>query len=140
MVVMKFLSTKDAFRPVTQNGRTISRTAWAKDTKEWPTFMYFAVAALSVVLNVLTIFSYKWGVEKANAANSFATWVIMMAHCFTWSVAAALYRIEKDKNGKSNDLWGWSCSGTADALQREFEGLVNFDQLCTMQVSVMMIA
>jgi hypothetical protein len=31
--------------------------------------MYFSVAAVSVLLNFATVFSYKFGVEKANVAS-----------------------------------------------------------------------
>jgi hypothetical protein len=32
------------------------------------------------------------------------------------------------KNG--HDLWGWACSDTADEIQQNFEGVVDFDMVC----------
>ena len=139
MTLVKFLQTQNTYRDVTNaQGKTVNRTAWAKSTKAWPTWMYFAVAVGSVVLNFITVFSYKFGVEKANKVSyitSIFTWVIMLGNLVVWSIAAALYRTEKDKNGKSNDLWGWTCSAAARAIQKEFAHEVNFDMYCTVQVS-----
>jgi len=138
MTVVKYLSTKDTFRTIVQNGQTIERTAWAKNTRAWPTWMYFAIAALSALLNFGTVFSYKFGVETANAANyvtSAFTWIVMLGNFVVWSVAAGMYKSERDKDGKSNDLWGWTCSAGARAIQKEFAGEVNFDKFCNVQVS-----
>jgi hypothetical protein len=114
MTVVKFLHTQNIYRTVTHaDGTTVSRTAWAKDSKLWPTWFYFGVAATSVVLNFSTIFSYFFGVSKANTASyitSVFTWVIMLGNLVVWVVAAGVYRNEKDKGGHSNDLWGWTCS------------------------------
>ena len=138
MTLIKFLSTQNTYRSVTQaNGNTIERTAWAKDTRAWPTWMYFAVAAVSVLLNFGTVFSYKFGVGKANVASyvtSSFSWVIIIGNLVVWSVAAGMYRGEKDKNGKSNDLWGWTCSAAARAIQKEFAQEVDFDRFCNVQV------
>jgi hypothetical protein len=137
MTLIKFTRTKNTYRPVTQpNGHTVTRTAWAKDTRAWPTWMYFSVAAISVLLNFLTIFSYRFGVDKANVASyvtSTFSWVVMLGNLIVWSVAAGMYRAEKDKGGKSNDLWGWTCSPAARAIQREFVGEVDFNRFCDVQ-------
>jgi hypothetical protein len=144
MTLVKFISTKDTYRTVVQaNGHTIQRTAWAKDTRAWPTWMYFAVAAVSVILNFGTVFSYKFGVDKANVASyvtSMFSWVIMLGNLIVWSVAAGMYRGEKDKNGKSNDLWGWTCSAAARAIQKEFADDVDFDRFCNVQVCCVHLA
>jgi hypothetical protein len=98
--------------------------------------VYFGVAAVSTLLNFITIFSYKYGVEKANTANYFTqafSWVIMLGNLIVWSVAAGMYRSEMDKGGKSNDLWGWTCSAAAQAIQKEFAHEVDFDQYCNVQ-------
>jgi hypothetical protein len=137
MTLIKYLSTKNTFRPVVRDGRTTIRTAWAKDTRAWPTYVYFGVAAISVILNFLTIFSYKFGVEAANFASyvtSWFSWTIMIGNLVVWTVAAAMYRKEKDKDGKSNDLWGWTCSAGARRIQKEFVGELDFDQYCNVQV------
>ncbi|KAF2130059.1 hypothetical protein P153DRAFT_366534 [Dothidotthia symphoricarpi CBS 119687] len=137
MTLIKFLRTQNVYRTVTTApGSTITRTAWAKDTKAWPTYMYFAVALVSAVLNFVTIFSYKTGVGKANTASLVASgfnWGVMIGNLAVWCVAATLYRTEKDKGGKHNDLWGWTCSAPARAIQREFANEVDFNRYCSVQ-------
>jgi hypothetical protein len=85
------------------------------------------------------MFAYKFGVEKANKAATVATtftWVVMLGNLIVWCVAASLYRTEKDKDGKSNDLWGWTCSPLAREIQKEFAVEVDFDKFCNVQVSL----
>jgi hypothetical protein len=134
MTLSKFLSTKDTYRTVTlPSGQSIRRTAWAKDTRAWPTWMYFGVATTSVLLNFCTVFSYRFGVDKANAASyvtSTFSWVVMLGNLIVWSVAAGMYRCEK----KTNDLWGWTCSAGARAIQKEFAEDVDYDRFCNVQV------
>jgi hypothetical protein len=103
--------------------------------------MYFLIAGISVLLNVVIMFAYKLGVEKANKAATVATtftWVVMLGNLIVWCVAASLYRTEKDKGGKSNDLWGWTCSPLAREIQKEFAVEVDFDKFCNVQVSLRM--
>lgn len=50
-----------------------------------------------------------------------------------WAVAAGMYRAEKDKGGKSDDLWGWTCSPAASSIQKEFADEVDFDRYCNVQ-------
>jgi hypothetical protein len=100
--------------------------------------MYFSVAALSVLLNFCTLFSYRFGIEKANTVSyvtSTFSWIVMLGNFVVWSVAAGMYRREKDWAGKSNDLWGWTCSTGARAIQKEFDGEIDFDRFCNVQVS-----
>jgi hypothetical protein len=138
MTLTKYASTKNNYRTVTQaNGHVVNRTAWATNSRPWPTWMYFSVAATSVILNFGTIFAYKFGVEQANVANRVGTafsWIVMLGNLVVWSVAASMYRTEKDKDGKSDDLWGWTCSPAARAIQKEFAGEVDFDKFCNVQV------
>ena len=139
LTLHKFLSTQHIFRDVVAaDGTTHTRTAWAKDSKVWPTWMYFLVAGVSVLLNFCIIFAYRFGVEKANKAATVATafaWATMLGHLAVWCVAAALYRTEKDKGGKHNDLWGWTCSPAARLIQKEFAAEIDFDRFCKVQVS-----
>ncbi|KAI4627325.1 uncharacterized protein J4E87_003888 [Alternaria ethzedia] len=105
LTLHKFLSTRSIHRVVRlPSGENILRTPWAKNTRAWPTYMYFGVAAVSVLLNFATIFSYKCGIEQANVAAVVTT--------------ATVYRTEKDKNGKSDDLWGWTCSSECELYAR----------------------
>jgi hypothetical protein len=137
MTLVKFQRTKNTWRTITlANGDIITRTAWAKDTRAWPTLAYFAVAAISTLLNFITIFSYKYGVEKANTANYITqtfSWFVMLGNLIVWSVAAGMYRREMDKGGRNNDLWGWTCSAAARAIQKDFAHEVDFDKFCNVQ-------
>ncbi|KAI4655668.1 hypothetical protein J4E93_000383 [Alternaria ventricosa] len=137
LTLHKFLSTRSIHRVVRlPNGENILRTPWAKNTRAWPTYMYFGVAAVSVILNFATIFSYKCGIEQANVAavvTSTFSWVNMLGNFIVWCVAATVYRTEKDKDGKSDDLWGWTCSSGARAIQNEFAGDVDYDSYCNVQ-------
>ncbi|KAH8724566.1 hypothetical protein GQ44DRAFT_708404 [Phaeosphaeriaceae sp. PMI808] len=137
MTLVTFLRTQNTYRPVTlTNGQTVTRTAWAKNTRAWPTWAYFGIALFSLVLNFATVFSYKFGFEQANVASlvtSSFTWIVMIGNLSIWTYAAGMYRREKDKDGKSDDLWGWTCSAPARAIQREFAGEVNFNTQCNVQ-------
>jgi hypothetical protein len=100
--------------------------------------MYLGVAAVSVLLNLVTMLSYKFGVGKANIASfitSIFSWVNILGNFVVWCVAVGIYRAEKDKNGKSNDIWGWTCSAGARAIQKEFVGDIDFARYCNVQVS-----
>ncbi|KAF2705602.1 hypothetical protein K504DRAFT_506007 [Pleomassaria siparia CBS 279.74] len=137
LTLHKYLTTRNVFHMAPSvTGQPVNRTAWAKDSKAWPTYMYFGVALVSLILNFVIIFSYKFGVKYANKAAIIATtsnWIVMAANLIVWSVAASLYRTEKDKGGKSNDLWGWTCSPAAKKIQKEFAGEVDFDRFCNVQ-------
>ncbi|CAN9087560.1 unnamed protein product [Alternaria sp. RS040] len=137
LTLYKFLSTRTIYRTVAlPSGQSVSRTPWAHNTRAWPTYMYFGVAAVSVLLNFTTMFSYKFGIEKANVASvvtSTFSWINLIGNFVVWCVAAGLYRAEKDKNGKSNDLWGWTCSAGARAIQKEFVGDIDFGRYCNVQ-------
>jgi hypothetical protein len=137
MTLAKFLATKDTWRTITlSSGQTVTRTAWAKSTRAWPTWAYFAVAATSTLLNFITIFAYRYGVEKANKANYVTqtfSLVVMLGNLIVWSVAAGMYRHEMGKGGKNDDLWGWTCSAGARAIQKEFKADVDFGKFCNVQ-------
>lgn len=137
MTLVKFLQTQNIYRTIAlPDGSTTYRTAWAHSSRTWPTYSYFGVALLSTVLNFATIFSYKFGVGRANTASYIASvfsWVDMLGNLGVWIAAAVVYRKEKDKHGKSNDLWGWTCSTAAQVIQRDFAEEVNFNTYCNIQ-------
>ena len=137
MTLAKFLQTQNIYRTITHpDGSTTVRTAWAHDSRTWPTYSYFGVALLSTVLNFATVFSYRFGVGTANSASYVASvfsWADMLGNAGVWVAAALVYRKEKDRNGKSNDLWGWTCSAAAQVIQRDFAGEVNFNAYCNIQ-------
>ncbi|KAH0537263.1 hypothetical protein FGG08_005925 [Glutinoglossum americanum] len=126
MSIHKFSSTKNIYI----NGRT----AWAKNTKLWPTVMLFSVAAVTVTFNLIILVAYLRSVKTANRVSTVSSIfgvLVFGGHVVVWVSAAALYRYGKDTNGVHNDLWGWSCSKGADKIQSTFHSVVNFDRLCT---------
>lgn len=137
MTVIKFLSTRTIYRTITApDGTTTTRTAWAHKSRTWPTFSYFGIALVSTLLNFATVLSYAVSVSRANTVSVISTvfsWVVMLGNVLVWAVAAGVYRAEKDKGGKSDDLWGWTCSPAARALQGEFKTEVDFGKYCDVQ-------
>jgi hypothetical protein len=100
--------------------------------------MYFSIAAVSFIINLGTLIAYFHSVKRANLVSTIGTVFnvfIAAANLIVWIVAAAIYKYEKEitTEGKHNDLWGWSCSGAADAIQDAFQDQVNFSKYCTIQ-------
>lgn len=125
-MVIKYQSSKDEIRG--------GRTAWPKQPKLWPTFMLLVGAGFTLLLSLMTLLSYCCAFDKARRSWKL-TVVKYVIHIGAWLVISALYRYEKSTRGVNNDLWGWSCSTEATALQAEFSGVVNFSSLCSVQVS-----
>ena len=125
-ISIKFYGTQDETRG--------GRTAWPKHPKLWPTFMLLIGAGLTLVVSVITLISYCWFLKKAKR-NWKLTVLKYVIHLGAWAIITILYRYEKDANGSKNDLWGWTCSEEADAIQAEFNDVVGFSSLCNIQVS-----
>ena len=107
MTLAKFLMTKNELFNV--NGQ--ERTAWAKDSRAWYTYMYFGVALTSFVFDLAIVVAYCRGTKEANKVAAIATWwstTVQVVHVVVWIVSAAVYRYGKvPVNGKFRDLWGW---------------------------------
>ena len=133
---MLFLSIKyyDT-RQETRGGRT----AWPKHPKLWPTFMLLIGAGITLIVSIMTLISYCWFLKKSK--GSWKLTVLKYAiHLGAWAIITILYRYEKDVHGSDNDLWGWTCSEKAAAIQTEFNDVVGFSSLCNLQVSRKLIA
>ena len=118
----------------TQNETRGGRTAWPKHSKLWPTYMLLIGAGLTLIVSIITLISYCWFLKKAK--RSWKLTVLKYAiHLGAWAIITILYRYEKNANGSNNDLWGWTCSEEADAIQGEFNDVVGFSSLCNLQVS-----
>ena len=139
MTLVKYLATRGIQRVVElDNGTSLLRGPWARNTKAWPTYMYFALALISVVLDGVVLLAYLHNIRTANRAAALATsfaLAIVFGHVVVWVVGVALYRTEKDKNGISNDLWGWACSQGADRIQASFLEDIDFAKYCNVQAS-----
>lgn len=123
--VITFETTKDEFRG--------GRTAWPKQPKTWPMFMLLACAGITLLLSIITLFSYCCAFSKAQRSWKL-TVVKYVIHIGTWVVVSVLYRYERSTHGIPDDIWGWSCSAKAATLQTQFEGVVTFSTLCSVQV------
>ena len=123
--VTTFETTKDNFRD--------GRTAWPEKPKLWPMFMLLGCAGITLLLSIITLVSYCCAFNKAKRSWKL-TVVKYVIHIGVWVVVSALYRYERNTNGVPNDIWGWSCSAKAAALQSQFNGVVKFSTLCSVQV------
>ena len=123
--VITFEKTKDEFRG--------GRTAWPKQPKTWPMFMLLVCAGITLLLSIITLFSYCCAFSKAQRSWKL-TVVKYVIHIGTWVVVSVLYRYERSTHGIPDDIWGWSCSAKAATLQTQFNGVVTFSTLCSVQV------
>jgi hypothetical protein len=107
MTLAKFLMTKNEFFVI--DGQ--ERTAWAKDSLTWYTYMYFGVALTSFIFDLAIVGAYCRGVKKANKVAAVATWwgtTVQVGHVVVWLVGAAVYRYGKEPvDERFRDLWGW---------------------------------
>jgi hypothetical protein len=139
MTLHKYLSTRGIIRAAPDgHGGIIDRSAWALETKSWPTYMYFATALVSVLTHIGVLLGYMCSIRTANRIDSVGTTIQMLemgSQVIIWIVATAIYKYEKQitENGKHNDLWGWTCSGPAQALQETFQDVVPFNSYCNIQ-------
>lgn len=107
MTLAKFLLTKN--QVLTVDGA--QRTAWAKDSRAWYTYVYFGVALTSFAFDLAIVVAYFRGVKRANKVASVAAWwstAVQVGHVLVWVASAAVYRYGKiPVDGKFRDLWGW---------------------------------
>jgi hypothetical protein len=97
--------------------------------------MVLAISALTFILNLATLISYcSSNVKAANKISTMTTYLgyaFMLAHFVAWAAVAGVYRALR--NGQ--DLWGYTCSARADAVQEQVKSFLDFGKLCTMQVN-----
>ncbi|KIW24218.1 uncharacterized protein PV07_09946 [Cladophialophora immunda] len=121
--IYKFYTTKTLF----VEGRPWG--PWARDSVLWPTFM-LAVASIVTSLLALTALVALWCRAKHKAA--FFSLLYAAVHIVAWVVVSVLYRVEKTEK----DLWGWSCTDKARAIQQQLGSRkLNFESLCRLQAS-----
>ncbi|KUJ16454.1 uncharacterized protein LY89DRAFT_782704 [Mollisia scopiformis] len=122
LTTVNFYSTRNTIRD--------GRGPWAKQTSLWPSIMLLAASGVTVLLGFMILAAYLWGsirhANKVNTLQTSVTVVVELAHLGLWIAVSVLYR--EGKTGK--DLWGWACSGTADSIQKNFNGVVDFGQVC----------
>jgi len=137
LTVHKYLSTRNIYQVVQTATGPVNRTAWAFNSKSWPTYMYFALALISVALEVFVIANYALrGYKAANRAakiTSYFHYLDIGGNIIVWVVIVSIYRYEKNAHGSHNDLWGWTCSSQAQLIQKAFAKEVQFNQYCNIQ-------
>ncbi len=101
--------------------------------------MLVAASGITVLLGILILSAYTCGsIRSANQVNtvqSTVTIVVELVHIGLWIAVSIAYR--EGKTGK--DLWGWACSGAADKIQKNFDGVVDFNKVCNRGVSSLLI-
>jgi hypothetical protein len=139
MTLVKFFQTRNEYMVV--DGE--ERTAWASGTIAWYTYMYFGISLVSFILNFIILVSYCCGVKNANKAAKIATWwngVVLGAHVVVWAISVAIYRYGREPvDGRFVDLWGWTCSEAANAIQSQITN-INFEQYCSIQVCMLQMS
>lgn len=97
--------------------------------------MLVSASGVTVLLGLMILAAYTWGsVRSANKVNTMQTTVtvvVELVHIGLWIAVSVLYR--EGKTGK--DLWGWACSDAADRIQKNFDGVVDFNKVCNRGVS-----
>lgn len=89
----------------------------------------FATSLITALLGISIVIAYFFSVKVANTISGISgiiSIVVEVVHLSIWFGVAVAYRVAK--NGK--DLWGWACSPVAEKIQPNFEGIVNFKNVC----------
>jgi hypothetical protein len=119
----------------TQNIIRGNRNAWAFNTQLWPTILLLTNSSISLTFDLAIVGAYFIAVKQANKISAkFGTEIAlldMLSHLVVWLATAIAYRIGRD----GHDLWGWSCSGSAQNIQAMFPE-VDFGFFCDLQVGV----
>jgi len=105
---------------------------WGTTTKLWPTYMLLGIAATTFLMNIITLGSYICGVQAANksaTATTVVSTILLAVHVVAWAVATGLFKMANT----GNDLWGYSCSPTADEIQIQVQSYLDFNKLCNFQ-------
>lgn len=118
----------------TKNDKGAGRnTPWSANTVVWPTYMLAAASGVTLVTTIFALFALCCGKAKGNERKS-KIWTTVLKyaiHVISWLIIAVLYRVFKT----GDDLWGWSCSDRAKAIQFAFKSDLDFSALCNIQVS-----
>lgn len=109
---------------------------WSPDTMLWPTLMMLATAGVTLCMNTITLCFYLKSAEAADKSDTVMTYLgyaITLTHGIIWAINMGLFKMAFNTG---NDLWGWSCGSTSDAIQSEVKSYLNFNILCELQVGL----
>ncbi|EXJ64302.1 hypothetical protein A1O7_00638 [Cladophialophora yegresii CBS 114405] len=121
-VLYKFYSTRDIFMEDRPWG------PWAKDRVVWPTFMFAAASIVTSLIALVALIALCW---RSKRRLVFFSLVYVAMDIITWVIVAIVYRVEKTEK----DLWGWSCTDKAKAIQQQLGKQADFTSLCKLQRS-----
>lgn len=113
----------------TRNHQVNGRNAWANNTKLWPTWLLFVASGITVAITFISLCLYCCSKKASNSRRLWLTVAKYSVHIFSWLAVSIFYRVGKT----GDDLWGWSCSQKAAAIQSEFPD-IDFQKLCNIQV------
>lgn len=130
MIMFAFMALVIGVFYASRDNIALGRNIWPKTTTEWPTFLLLGASFLTFAGSVITVIIYCCCFNRAAESWKLAAFGYVI-HIGTWLIVTFIYRYEK----KLDDLWGWSCSEIAWKLQDEGHTSVNFERLCTVQVS-----
>ena len=106
---------------------------WATPTTLWPTIMLLGISTITFIANLITLCTYLCGIGAANKTSSFFSYIgyiLLAVHVVIWAVAVGLFKMANT----GHDLWGYSCSDQAEAIQEQVQSFLDFGKLCTLQV------
>lgn len=118
----KFYKTKDLY----VEGRPWG--PWARNTELWPSYMLAGASLVTLLLAFALLIALCC---RAKRKATFFSLLGALAHIIFWIVISVLYRVGKTEK----DLWGWSCTDKAKAIQDQLgSDVLDFESLCTLQV------
>ena len=93
----------------------------------------YAVVGKKLPISVAGSNDGKGGAPANRLGKKKAAWVVgrYILHIGVWVIVSNIYKAEKGLD----DLWGWSCSEKAQAVQKFSGGEIDFGVLCQVQVS-----
>jgi hypothetical protein len=108
--------------------------AWPSNPLLAPTIVYLVMAILTCVSDIITVFAHCFHGKFIDSMTRLVA-KIQVVMGFLQAIATAAgtgyFQIATDSSN-GNDLWGWSCSNAADAMQN----VNSSSQLCQNNVRV----
>ena len=122
---------------------------WPSNLVLWPTYLLLSVAFVTFVTNGLLLFipcmhrhkSHNDHVDPSDRAAvkasrkhtdrllSASQYVAIALYFIAWAISSGLFQFANT----GGDLWGCTCSTTADGIQPQVQSFLNFGRLCTVQ-------
>lgn len=137
LIVLSMLSTTFS---IFNNSKSLANRGnlpvWAQGTQKWPQITLLTIACVSLFCSLCVFYAYwRGGHRRAQKAAVYYTFFAIAFFTFNtvmWIIGAAVLN-ESKRNGKGNDMWGWSCkSGKRKTL---FDQDVDYALVCRLQAS-----